>query len=146
MNAPFSFVTIQQLAESMADELACLDSYRQDVWQDDALGSTVHMLALLKHRPKVALGESATAEQIAEAHVYAAVLHAAVYDYFVMAKTVDDTFFELMSGYDALVDTDLFGIFETAKSDAGLWIRELKDSRRSCRVSMRPGTVRKFDE
>ncbi len=146
MNAPFDFESIRQLAELMADDLVKLDSYRQDICQDGALSPTVHILALLKHRPKVALGESATSAQIAEAHVYAAVLHAAVHDRLVTAETVDDTFFELISGYDTLVDSDLFGMFETAKADAELWLQELRDSHRTCQVSTRPGTVRKIDE
>ncbi len=144
MASPFDYTAVSRKAESLAAQLRELDSYRDDVWQDEALGPLLRVYALLTHRPEAAFDEAVTPERIAECRTYACVLLAAVHDELVQAATLNDAFFDLCSEYDSLVGADLFGAMEAAKADAKQRLAELKNAGIRGRVVARPGSVQRI--
>jgi len=126
MSAPFDYSDVSRRAELLADELRKTDSYRDDTWTDPILGPLVRVYALLTHRQNNAFDKPVTPEHVAECRTYAYMLFASLYDGLVGAATANDGFVDLVTEYDDLVDADLVGAMETAKSDAETRLAELK--------------------
>jgi len=129
MAAPFDCKEADRRAAAMDSQLRAADDYRDDFWNDPALGPLLRIYAMFTHFPAEAFDDPASEKTIADCRAYTYARMARLHAKRDGCDCMEiDGMDDLMSELDSIADTDTIAALKAGEADAGKQFSKLKKS------------------